>query len=219
MGMGFFRPIEGHLVANREELCSTQVEPSSTQAQQASPEEATNAPTEEQDKDLHEEEGAPPSSPVISIAPSSSQDQDQPTHEESDDVLNNDQGQVDGQDGDQNDQDDQVIPQRSNEEIEARHQKRVERNLELSGHTLESVTGDLRGNVSTRGQLAKFSNHHAYISMVEPKKVFEALEDLDWLDAMHEELNNFKRNNVWVLVENPRECRNVIGTKWIFKNK
>jgi hypothetical protein len=55
--------------------------------------------------------------------------------------------------------------------------------------------------------------------MVEPKKVFEALEDPDWFDAMHEELNNFKRNNVWVLVEKPRECRNVIGTKWIFKNK
>jgi hypothetical protein len=56
------------------------VEPSSTQVQQASPKEATNAPTEEQDKDLHEEEGAPPSSPVISTTPNSSQDQDQPTH-------------------------------------------------------------------------------------------------------------------------------------------
>jgi hypothetical protein len=31
--------------------------------------------------------------------------------------------------------------------------------------------------------------------------------------------NNFKHNNVWVLVEKPRECRNMIGTKWIFKNK
>jgi hypothetical protein len=67
--------------------------------------------------------------------------------------------------------------------------------------------------------LEKFSNHQAYISMVEPKKVFEALEDPDWLDAMHEELNKFKHNNVWVLVEKPRECHNVIGTKWIFKNK
>jgi hypothetical protein len=36
---------------------------------------------------------------------------------------------------------------------------------------------------------------------------------------MHEELNNFKCNNVWVLVEKPKECRNVIGTKWTFKNK
>jgi hypothetical protein len=194
------------------------VEPSSTQAQQASPEEATNAPIEEQDKDLHEE-GAPPSSPVISTAPNSSQDQDQPTHEESDDVHNDDQGQVYGQDGNQNDQDDQVIPPRSNEEIEARRKRRVERDLELKGHTLERVIRDLRGKVSTRSQLAKFSNHHAYIFMVEPKKLFEALEDPDWLDAMHEELNNFKRNNVWVLVEKPRECRNVIGTKWIFKNK
>jgi hypothetical protein len=84
--MEFFRPIEEHLVADREGLCSTQVEPSSTQAQQASPEEETNAPTEEQDKDLHEEEGAPPSSSVISTAPNTSQDQDQPTHEESVDV-------------------------------------------------------------------------------------------------------------------------------------
>jgi hypothetical protein len=195
------------------------VEPSSTQVQQASPKEATNAPTEEQDKDLHEEEGGPPSSSVIPTASNSSQDQDQPTHEESDDVLNDDQGQVYGQDGDQDDHDDQVIPQSSNEEIEARRKRRVERNLELSGHTLERVIGDLRGKVSTRSQLAKFINHQAYISMIEPKKVFEALEDLDWLDAMHEELNNFRPNNVWVLVEKPKECRNVIGTKWIFKNK
>jgi hypothetical protein len=72
MGVGVFRPIEGHLVVDREGLCCTQVEPSSTQSQQASLEEATNAPTEEQDKDLHEEEGAPPSSLVISTAPNSS---------------------------------------------------------------------------------------------------------------------------------------------------
>ena len=55
--------------------------------------------------------------------------------------------------------------------------------------------------------------------MVEPKKVFEALEDPDWVVAMHEELNNFECNKVQKLVEKPKECRNVIGTKWIFKNK
>jgi hypothetical protein len=126
------------------------VEPLSTQAQQASPKEATNAPTEEQEKNLHEEEEAPPSILDIPTASNSFQDQDQPTHEVNDDVLNDDQGQVDGQDGDQNNQDDQVIPQRSNEEIEDRRKRRVERNLELSGHTLERVIGDLRGNVSIR---------------------------------------------------------------------
>ncbi|WVZ97539.1 hypothetical protein U9M48_043065 [Paspalum notatum var. saurae] len=35
---------------------------------------------------------------------------------------------------------------------------------------------------------------------------------------MHEELENFKRNHVWDLVEPPPNCR-PIGTKWVFKNK
>ncbi|KAK1670520.1 hypothetical protein QYE76_058679 [Lolium multiflorum] len=48
---------------------------------------------------------------------------------------------------------------------------------------------------------------------------FDALEDPDWVLAMHEELSNFKRNDVWTLVKRPDHCRNVIGTKWIFKNK
>jgi hypothetical protein len=72
---------------------------------------------------------------------------------------------------------------------------------------------------STRRQLANFSSHQAYISCVEPQKVFEALEDPDWVEAMHEELGNFERNKVWPLVEKLKDCRNVIGTKWIFKNK
>ncbi|XP_022883334.1 uncharacterized protein LOC111400128 [Olea europaea var. sylvestris] len=50
---------------------------------------------------------------------------------------------------------------------------------------------------------------------VEPKKVEEALSDECWVNAMHEELNQFARNNVWILVPRP-ENRNVIGTKWIF---
>src|SRR3954465_11151634 len=55
--------------------------------------------------------------------------------------------------------------------------------------------------------------------MIEPKKVWEALEDSDWLESMHKEINNFERNKVWKLVEKPKDCRNVIGTKWIFRNK
>ncbi|KAK1614438.1 hypothetical protein QYE76_019955 [Lolium multiflorum] len=131
------------------------------------------------------------------------------------------EAQVQGQDGDPNDQVDQVTPPRprkTKEEIEARRLARRERNLELRGHTHDKVLGDVRAKVSTRRQLANFSHHHAYISLVEPKKVFEALEDSDWLEAMHEELNNFKRNKVWTLVKKPKECRNVIGTKCIFKN-
>jgi hypothetical protein len=34
----------------------------------------------------------------------------------------------------------------------------------------------------------------------------------------HEEQNNFTRNDVWELVKRPNDY-NVIGTKWVFKNK
>ena len=36
---------------------------------------------------------------------------------------------------------------------------------------------------------------------------------------MHEELNNFEHNKVWRLAPRPTGNHNVIGTKWIFKNK
>ena len=49
-------------------------------------------------------------------------------------------------------------------------------------------------------------------------KIEEALNDVDWVNAMHEELNNFTRNQVWELVERPKG-HNVIGTKWVFRNK
>ena len=35
---------------------------------------------------------------------------------------------------------------------------------------------------------------------------------------MHEELNQFMRNDVWELVPRPKK-NHVIGTKWIFRNK
>ena len=50
-------------------------------------------------------------------------------------------------------------------------------------------------------------------------KVEEALEDPDWTNAMHEELHNFERNQVWTLVEKPDNNHNIIGTKWVFRNK
>jgi hypothetical protein len=47
--------------------------------------------------------------------------------------------------------------------------------------------------------------------------VEQALEDPDWIIAMEEELNSFKRNEVWEFV--PRPKQNVIVTKWVFRNK
>ena len=53
---------------------------------------------------------------------------------------------------------------------------------------------------------------------IEPTSIEEALEDSDWVMAMQEELNNFTRNEVWVL-EAPPKDKNIIGTKWVFRNK
>nr|GEX22322.1 hypothetical protein [Tanacetum cinerariifolium] len=38
----------------------------------------------------------------------------------------------------------------------------------------------------------------------EPKKIFDALKDLIWVEAMQEELFQFKIQNVWILVECPK---------------
>nr|GEX76185.1 putative ribonuclease H-like domain-containing protein [Tanacetum cinerariifolium] len=46
----------------------------------------------------------------------------------------------------------------------------------------------------------------------------KALEDPSWVDAMQEEMQQFKFQNVWVFVDLP-EGKYVIGTKWILKNK
>ena len=56
------------------------------------------------------------------------------------------------------------------------------------------------------------------MSSIEPKKIDETLKDVDWVKAMHEELNNFTRNQVWKLVERSKG-HNMIRTKWVFRNK
>ncbi|GJY15137.1 putative ribonuclease H-like domain-containing protein [Tanacetum coccineum] len=53
---------------------------------------------------------------------------------------------------------------------------------------------------------------------MEPASVDQALNDPDWVEAMQEEMQQFKNQQVWVLVELPKGKR-AIGTKWILKNK
>ncbi|GJU09964.1 putative ribonuclease H-like domain-containing protein [Tanacetum coccineum] len=50
------------------------------------------------------------------------------------------------------------------------------------------------------------------------KSVAQALEDPSWVDAMQAEMQQFKFQNVWILVDLP-EGKYAIGTKWILKNK
>jgi hypothetical protein len=70
---------------------------------------------------------------------------------------------------------------------------------------------------SRSAHLCCFSNT-LFVALFEPQDVGHALSDSSWVSAMHEDLENFERNQVWTLVVPPRDV-NVIGTKWIFKNK
>ncbi|XP_076888857.1 uncharacterized protein LOC143539414 [Bidens hawaiensis] len=54
--------------------------------------------------------------------------------------------------------------------------------------------------------------------LVEPKDYRVALKEISWVDAMQEELLQFKKLNVWKLVKKP-ENKRTIGTKWVFRNK
>ncbi|KAK0570630.1 hypothetical protein LWI29_004098 [Acer saccharum] len=85
-------------------------------------------------------------------------------------------------------------------------------------HDKDDIIGDVREGVRTRRQIANQISYTCYTSQLEPKKVDEALEDEFWVLAIHEELNQFERNEVWTLVPRPRNT-NVIGTKWVFRNK
>jgi hypothetical protein len=44
--------------------------------------------------------------------------------------------------------------------------------------------------------LASFFEYFSFVSSIEPKKINEALKDVDWINAMHEELNNLTTNQV-----------------------
>ena len=85
-------------------------------------------------------------------------------------------------------------------------------------HPLDSIIGDISRGVQTRSRLGSFYEHFSFVSSIESKKIDEALLDIDWVNAMHEELNNFTRNQVWELVASPKD-HNVIRTKWVFRNK
>ncbi|XP_075494766.1 uncharacterized protein LOC142532333 [Primulina tabacum] len=124
----------------------------------------------------------------------------------------------------ENDDDDDVIIN-----IEKDIHSKIQRN-----HPSSQIIGEVYGDVQTRKKekvdyrkmiglvcmSSAFSQvtHSCFISLNEPKNVNDALKDEFWVNAMHEELEQFVRNDVWDLVPRPSNV-NVIGSKWILKNK
>ncbi|GJV66340.1 putative ribonuclease H-like domain-containing protein [Tanacetum coccineum] len=105
-------------------------------------------------------------------------------------------------------------------------------------HSLDHVIGDVQSGVLTR-RMTKTTNEQGFISVVyerkthedlhtcmfacflsqeEPKKVIQALKDPIWIEAILEDLLQFKLQQVWTLVDLPLGKR-AIGTKWVYRNK
>jgi vacuolar-type H+-ATPase catalytic subunit A/Vma1 len=58
----------------------------------------------------------------------------------------------------------------------------------------------------------------ALLSHIEPNSIKYACKDEKWVKDMNEELDQIEKNQTWELVPRPKN-KNVIGTKWVYKNK
>ncbi|GJW53158.1 putative ribonuclease H-like domain-containing protein [Tanacetum coccineum] len=107
-------------------------------------------------------------------------------------------------------------------------------------HPKDQIIGDINLATQTR-RMTKISEEHALVSYInkqrrtnhkdyqnclfacflsqkEPKKVIQALDDPSWIEAMQDELLQFRLQKVWRLVDLPKG-KHAIGTKWVYRNK
>ncbi|GJS66064.1 putative ribonuclease H-like domain-containing protein [Tanacetum coccineum] len=105
-------------------------------------------------------------------------------------------------------------------------------------HPIDNVIGDVKSSVQTRRMTKSTSEqgflsdvyeqkthdtlntylYACFLSQIEPTSIAKALSDSSWVEAMQEELLQFKLQQVWILVDLPSGKR-AIGTKWVFRNK
>eukprot|EP00253_Pinus_taeda_P027100 PITA_27100 len=85
-------------------------------------------------------------------------------------------------------------------------------------HPESQIFGQKEVGVQTRRTISEASSYLALLSSIEPQNVREACKDECWVKGMEEELEKIEKNNTWELFLRPKD-KNVIGTKWIFKNK
>ncbi|GJR87795.1 putative ribonuclease H-like domain-containing protein [Tanacetum coccineum] len=107
-------------------------------------------------------------------------------------------------------------------------------------HPKDQIIRDINSATQTR-RMTKISEEHAmvsyinkqrrtnhkdyqnclfayFLSQIEPKKVTQALTDPSWIEAMQDELLQFRLQKVWRLVDLPKG-KHAIRTKWVYRNK
>jgi hypothetical protein len=180
--------------------------------------ETNGSPREQVDLDDIDEDDVPTTAmrtmTIGDVRPREQQEQDQPSSSMMVHPLTQDDGQVHQEEAcDQGGtQEEQAMEEEAPPAPPTQVRAMIKRN-----HPVDQILGDISKGVTTRSRLANFCEHYSFVSSIGSFRVEEALQDPDWVLAMQEELNNFKRNEVWSLV--PRPKQNVVGTKCVFRNK
>jgi hypothetical protein len=86
-------------------------------------------------------------------------------------------------------------------------------------HPASRIIGDTK-ECTTRSRVRNNFHfaHDAFVATFEPNYIGHSLSDHNWVNSMHEELENFERNQVWELADPPLGCKS-IGIKWLWRNK
>ncbi|GKD09927.1 gag-pol polyprotein [Tanacetum coccineum] len=101
------------------------------------------------------------------------------------------------------------------------HQQHRSTDRWTKNHPIEQVIGDPLKLIMLRKRLqtdAEVCMYVLTVSKIELKNIKEVMLDHSWIESMQDELNQFKRLDVWEHVECP-VGRNIIAVNWIWKNK
>ena len=85
----------------------------------------------------------------------------------------------------------------------------------IRNHPIDQIIGSKEKRVMTR---RKINEELCLISQVEPKSIDESTKDDHLMKEIKEELQKIIKNYTWESSPRPKE-KNVIGTKWVFRNK
>ena len=77
----------------------------------------------------------------------------------------------------------------------------------------DQMIGDKIEGTMTRGKL----KGTCLLADFEPRNVENALNNDSWIEKMKEEIEQIEKNKTWSFVPRPKD-KNIIGTKWVFKN-
>jgi hypothetical protein len=151
-----------------------------------------------------------PSSSMQASPPTQDEDQAQDDEDQEDEPPQEEDFDQGGDEDNEDKEDDQEI--KDQRPPHPRVHQAIQRD-----HPVNSILGNINKGVTTRSRISHLCEHYSFVSSIKPYRIEDALKDPDCVVAMQEELNNYTRNEVWHLV--PRPNQNVVGTKWVFRNK